>query len=232
MVKSKNNKSASSLAIGQSFNDRMKLFEKVKKENVNRKREESSKNELKECTFKPKIKAKKKSQDRYSMQLHHKYLTKKRNINEFLEDQKEFEDKRIKRLEEKSKERERQENTTFRPKIHKKSKVMKSHYELPKHSTVYERLHELSKEKGKEELRRIVGMTIGHSQSQSTIGLKKNYLRENFKITDVLAKKSSRSRSKDIKKRTNLHSALYNDAFKRKIEKVSKLVSFFKWVAL
>lgn len=61
----RNHKSTSSLAGTQTFNERMKHFERAKLENNLRKKEEQGAKELKECTFKPKVRTNR-SQDRCS----------------------------------------------------------------------------------------------------------------------------------------------------------------------
>ena len=210
--KRRNNKSTSNLTVAQSFNERMQYFEMLKREHVLRRKEESNIKELKECTFKPKV-ATEKSTDRSSNNLKlspgkfntsaspiqqskcRKGYHKRRNITQFLKDQHDYEEKKLKRLEEISKERDKSEEKTFRPKISKKSKLLNNEKEKQIISSVYNRLHEVSKQKCRNKI--VSTLDSKSRQSASIYPTKRNYLTEKLHIGDILGKNPRRWKSKE-----------------------------------
>lgn len=104
-------------------------------------KEKEYKNELKEWTFKPKIH--KNKLQKFSGNFSKNY--KRRNVTEFLQDQFKFENNKYKRLEALSKEREKQNRKSFRPKIDQQSKYLTESMKNSLCSVpVHKRLHEMS----------------------------------------------------------------------------------------
>lgn len=112
-------------------------------------------------------------------------LYKTRSINEFLKDQQDYADKKLKHLEEISTEREKIEDKTFKPRIDKKSKRMSSK-EISDALTVHERLHKLSNKRTRGNVQKVLGMPLHHVQSQSIVGTQRNYLTEQLNIEETL----------------------------------------------
>jgi hypothetical protein len=232
-------KSTSSLHAAQSFHDRMKQFEETRKERALKMREEQGKHpqiyskkfwdcnlenkELKECTFRPRIKSNRTLGRQSPAQSSSKRAyKKKRNITEFLKDQKEFQEKKFKRLEELSKEREKKECQTFRPKIDKHSKIItENDNNLSRNIPVYSRLHDMSK-KNEKDFKSYVDPVHSRNRSNNFLSTKHNYITERFNISSALSDAKRRWKSKDMNKKKNLHHILYEDAFNRKSSKIKK----------
>lgn len=84
---------------------------------------------------------------------------KRRNITQFLKDQHEHEEKKLKRLERISKEREKSEGKTFKPKIDKYSKAISSFDKSKSSLPVHQRLHNLSKDRCRNKIISALGVT-------------------------------------------------------------------------
>ena len=188
--------------------------------------------ELKECTFKPKVSVDK-SADRSSTNIKSspgkiskvvspaplsnckRGYHKRRNITQFLKDQHDYEEKKLKRLEEISKERDKSEEKSFRPKISKRSKLITNpEKENQNISSVYQRLHEMSKQKCRNKV--ISTIDSKSRQSASIYPSKRNYLTEKMSIGDILSKNPRRCKSKENERKKNIHNTLYEEMFKRK----------------
>lgn len=211
-----NHKSMANLPMTHSFNERMKQFEQLKRDHMLKRKEEFNKNEIKECTFRPRISSNRSQEKDRSLK---NSPSKPRNIDEFLKDQNNFEQRKLLRLEELSRERDQNECKTFRPKIDKKSRIMtKSEKDSIQAMPVHKRLHELSNKRCRNNVKSSLAFSKSNNKSMKSLNktqLKQNYITEQFKINELLSNKSRRCRSKDIK-RKNLHKELYDDAFKRK----------------
>ena len=215
-------KSKNHLAITQSFNDRMKMFEKTKNEKAKKRKEERANRELEECTFRPKV-ITNRSLDHKTLRTSKSVqnLYKARSINEFLRDQDNFAMKKTKHLEEISKERDRIEDKTFKPIIDKKSRRIGSQEKIRQNTTVHERLHKLSKNTKKNSIQKSIKTSMHNAKSQSIIDTQRNYLTEKLNIAETLMDKSNLSHSRSRSKRKNLHEELYDDALKRKLNQAS-----------
>jgi hypothetical protein len=212
----RNHKSMSSLHMTKPFNERMKQFELIKQEHMLIRKEEISKRELKECTFRPRIRSNRSFEKDKN---HLNASSKPRNIDEFIKDQHNFEQKKFLRLEELSKERDRTECKTFRPKIDKKSRIMtNAEKDSINAMPVHKRLHDLAKRRCRNNVQSSLALTKINNKSMLSFNntqLKQNYITEQFKINDLLNSRQRRCRSKNIK-RKNMHNELYDDAVKRK----------------
>lgn len=181
--------------------------------------------ELKECTFKPKVnhsRSKERDHSNISKNSSKKSTHRRRNVDEFLKDQSEFQQRKMQRLEELSKERDKNESKTFRPKIDKKSKIMFQNDKENLHSIpVHKRLHDLSKRRCRNKVKSTLETDRSQNRSQdkshNVSRTRRNYITEQINITELLAQKSRRCKSKDIKPQSDVHTTLYDDAFRRKI---------------
>lgn len=157
-----------------------------------------------------------------------KYLGghKRRNMEEFWRDQNKWNEQKAKKIQELSREREKDECKTFRPSIDKNSIILASQDKNHMMNVpVHKRLHDLSKGKCRNHVKSALSMNYNKPQTNN-MSSKQFYMTESFKIKDVLDQKSRRCRSKELK-RKNLHNKLYDDAFKLKAtqSKISNQIS-------
>lgn len=190
----------------QSFNDRMKIFQQNKLHKNILKREEEYKNELTECTFKPKIHKNQSKNRNNRLSGNLSKDSKRRNVTEFLKDQSVFEHKKLKKLEKLSREREKVDCKTFRPKIDKRSKYLTESVRDSLESVpVYKRLHEISNSRCRNHTKSSLERKLTYQHQNKLISMKnksrcgrnfetKNaqYVTENFNIGKLLREKKIR----------------------------------------
>jgi len=124
-----------------------------------------------------------------------------------------------------SKERDQNECKTFRPQIDKKSRIITENDKNQiRNYPVHKRLHYLNKRKCRNLVKSQLEPVHSHHKSSHFNCNKHNYLTEQLNIHSVLNESKRRCRSKDMKKRQNLHNTLYNDAFKRR-ESQNKMIA-------
>lgn len=126
------------------------------------------------------------------------------------------------RLEELSKERDKNESKTFRPKIDKKSKIMaQNDKENLQNIPVHKRLHELSKRRCRNKVKSTLetnrSQNKSQDKSQNVSRTRRNYITEQINITELLSQKSRRCKSKDIKQLSDIHATLNDDAFRLRL---------------